>query len=116
VSFKAQIYAAREEWIEADKFRFLVRRVGDLPLAQLRSKTTEQFDFLIDLVRASIINWDRVTEADVAPGGGDQAVPFDSDTFMVWLEDQEEVWNAVLTGVLGVMERHRARKAEAKNG
>ncbi len=105
-----RIHAAREEWIDVGRFKFCVRRMADLPLARTRAATRgDNAAFVEAVVRGSIVDWQGVDEATLAPGGNDQPVPFSSELFMTWVEDQPDVWSGIVDAVLGVMARHRER-------
>lgn len=115
MDYKRRILAAREQDVTAGGRRFTVRRLGGLPLARIRSRNESQTDFVIDLVRESVVGWD-MDEAALFAGGGDSPVPFDTDLFMTWVEDQPQTWSELVTAVLEILERHRQQQeASAKN-
>lgn len=114
---RGRILAAREEWVEVEPHKFLVRRVAELPLARMRIATRgDNAAFIEALVRESIVDWQCVVEATLVPGGSDQPAPFDRDVFMTWVEDMPDIWSTLVERVLGVMARHRERiEATEKN-
>lgn len=114
--FKAKILASRERWVDACGYRFLIRRMADIPLARLWANTKGSGDFSIELVLRQVVGWDGITEAVLAPGGGDEPVPFDEELFRLWVEDRGDVFNALFDAVSAENQRHREAKEEAGNG
>jgi hypothetical protein len=109
-----KILAAREETITAAGHTFTVRRLAGLPLKVLQSRTRgDTTQFLIDLVRESVVDWD-MDEASLFPGGGDARVPFKTSTFMLWVEDNDDAWTAIVEAVLDMMARHNSRREAAE--
>lgn len=112
-AIRKKILAQREELVTSGRLRFLVRRPAELVIARLRRKCRDDADLVLELVRASVVGWDGVDEAALYAGGGDQQVPFDVETFMVWVEDEPEVYGDVASGILGVIQAHKARQEAA---
>ena len=110
-AIRRRILAQREEWVTAGRFRFLVRRPAELVIARLRRKHADSADFVLELVRTAVVGWDGIDEAALYAGGGDQPIPFDSETFIAWVEDQPEVYGDIAAGVLDAIQAHKARQA-----
>ena len=115
-AYKRRLLALREEQVVAGGRTFTVRRLGELAIARLREKHRgDSSAFVVDLVRQSVVGWD-MDEASLFVGGGDSAVPFDTDLFVTCVEDQADVYAGLANGILEMISRHREqREASAKN-
>jgi hypothetical protein len=109
-AIRKKILAQREEWVTTGRLRFLVRRPAELVVARLRNKNRDAAEFVLELVRAAVVGWDGVDEATLFAGGGDQPIPFDSETFIAWVEDQPDVYGDLAKAVLDVIQAHKARQ------
>lgn len=116
VDIKRRVLASREQQVTAGGRVFTIRRMADLPLARLREKHRgDAGAFLVDLVRESVVDW-QMDEQSLFAGGGDSPVAFDAEVFAVWVDDQPETFNDLVTAVLDQLNRHREQLADsAKN-
>jgi len=113
-SIRKKILAQREGWLQAGRFRFLVRRPAELAIARMRAKHRDNADFVLELVRSAVVGWEGVDEAALFAGGGDSPVAFDTDTFIAWVEDEPEVYGDLAAGVLNAIQAHKARQEAAE--
>ncbi len=51
-------------------------------------------------VLSLVIGWEKVTEADMLPGGDPHPLPFDADACAEWLSDRPDLFAAVADGVV----------------
>ena len=110
---RRKILAQREEWVTSGRFRFLLQRPAEHAVARLKRKHPDAVDFVHALVRAAVVGWDGVDAAALYAGGGDAPIPFDPETFMVWVEDQPDVYADVQAGVVGALMAHKERREAA---
>lgn len=103
-----RLRTAREEWVTAGGYDFLIRRPSALQLARWRDEADVPF------LGRVIVNWRGVRELDLVPGGDGAAVPFDVETCVEWLEDKPELYTALVVETQRIIEAHySAREAHA---
>jgi len=62
-----------------------------------------------------VIGWD-LKESDLVPGGVGEDVPFDTDAFVLWAEDNPQAWGDIMQGIVGAYQKHAAKlEADAGN-
>lgn len=102
--------AARERWVEVGGFGYKIRRPTELDIRRL---LRDGDDVGEALALQFVVDWRRVTEADIAPGvGGEDAVPFSVPAYREWIADRIEDLQQLASAV---WEDVRARR-EAKAG
>jgi hypothetical protein len=92
--------AAREQWVEAGGFRFLIRRPTDWELAKKAQGSR------FELVFEHVVDWDGVREADLIPGGSDEAQSFDAAVWRDFIADRPDLWERLLEAVIDACNRH----------
>lgn len=107
-----KLIAARESWIEAGKYRFKIRRPTEMQLIQLRRG--DQFEIGLDVIKRFVVDWDKVTEADLIPSGAADAVAFNADIYGAWIEDQPELWQAIADGIFAAIKSAEQKQADSK--
>lgn len=103
-----RLRAARETWVPAGGFEFLVRRPTVIGLARLQASSNDAF------VRAVVVNWRNVRECDVLPGGGPAPLEFDVDLCAEWLEDRPADYAALVAGIEAQIRARFEQLAEAE--
>lgn len=108
-----KIRKARESRLTVGDFTLTIRRPTDLESVEMRYTGNRE---AVCGVSRFVVDWHGVRELDIAPGGTDKEVPFDSDLFAVWIEDQPKLWEPLINGVLDAYKLHAAKhEADAKN-
>lgn len=103
---------ARETRIDVCGHKLTIRRPTQLDIAEL-SNTKDGFG-LRNMLRF-VVGWD-FKEIDLVPGGTSDQVKFDQDALLIWVEDNEQSWSAIMDGILDAYKSHAAKiEAEAKN-
>jgi hypothetical protein len=100
--------AARERWVEVGGFSYKIRRPTELEFLRL----LRDGDAVEQLGIHCVVDWRRVTEADLAPGvGGEDAVPFSAPAYFEWISDRSEDLRDLANAVLGEVKARREAKA-----
>lgn len=100
---------ARESVIEAGGFKFTVRRPTDMEAVLMGEQT------VLDILCRHTVGW-SLKEIDLVPGGSPVEAAFDADAFREWVQDQPEVFAALVDGIKGAYAAHaQQREAAAKN-
>lgn len=109
-----RLLEARQFWVDAGRFRFHVRRPTEMQL--MRMRRGNQIEIGLEIVRDQVIGWEGVTEADLVPAGGGEAVAFDALLYRTWIEDRPDLWQAIADRMFEVIEQHaKDLEAEVKN-
>lgn len=95
----SKLRAAREKWIDVGPIDLLLRRPTWYALASLSAQRAPDEAYL----QAAIVDWRRVLEINLVPGGTAVEVPFDIDTCMELLEDQPELWSKARDAVREIL-------------
>lgn len=99
-----RLRAARESWVSVGEYEVLVRRPTDVELFKARADDNSAF------VRRVVVDWRKVRELDVVPGGAAHPVPFDLDLCVEWLEDRPLLYAELVQKVETIIrERFEAR-------
>lgn len=100
---------SREFTVEVGGHKFTARRPTDCDAIELAGIGPVEF------VRRFVIGW-NLSELDVIPGGGPDAVPFDADLWAEWISDRPELWEPLAIPIMDAYSRHvEQREAAAKN-
>jgi len=100
-----RLRAARETWIEAGGFQFLVRRPTGFQLYKLQGDDSESY-YGERLIRAAIVGW-KVPGAAVLPGGTAEPLAFDPTLCVEWLEDKPGLFSEVVAAIQTIIDRYR---------
>jgi hypothetical protein len=104
---------ARETRLAIGDKTFTIRRPTDLEATEMRYSGTRE---AVQGIARFVVDWKGVTELDLYPGGEGKEAPFDSDLFVLWLEDHPEIWEDLINGVMAAYKAHEAkREAVTKN-
>lgn len=96
---------AREKWVEVGGKRYLIRRPTDLEFRRMLVSGQAVGE---ELALRCVVGWDRVLEADLAPGvGGDAPVPFTGDVYREWIADRLDDLVALSGAILGEVKARR---------
>lgn len=107
------ILAAREAQVTVGEWVFTIRRPDAMRSMSMAGMDGNALAELI--LRECVVDWKNVLERDlIGSGGSDQAVPFDSDDFVVWSRDRPEIWSPVVDAVVGAMQEWSSRVAESR--
>jgi hypothetical protein len=96
-----KLRASRESWIDLGAVDLLLRRPTRYALASFSARRAPDEDYL----RAAIVDWKRVQEIHLLPGGTAVDVPFDIDTCIEWLEDRTDLWSKAREALREVIQR-----------
>lgn len=100
---------SRETQVTVDGFTFTVRRPTDMEFVDMRNMTLKQGDFL----ERFVIDWQRVGEIDIIPGGTTVAVPFSTDLFMEWIADRPKLWAPLIEAIISSYNTHQKSQGDA---
>lgn len=104
-----KLLRAREKGVEVAGHTFTIRRPTDADVMIMRDKAP------LDFVTRFVVGWD-LKELDIIPGGGPEAVPFDTALWGAWVLDHPEVWDPLSMAIVESYESHvKAREESAKN-
>jgi hypothetical protein len=107
-SLKERLLAARQRTVEAGGFKFEVRRPTDVQILRLRRG--DPADVGQRFMAECVVGW-NLKELDVVPGGTDDDAPFDSEVFMVWVEDHIDLWDPIVSAIFDMVDEHRKKFA-----
>lgn len=103
-----KLRAARESWVTAGAFEFRVRRPTDVALYKAREEDNSDF------LRRVLVDWKGVRECDVLPSGGAQALAFEAEVAVEWLEDRPDLYAQIVAGVEALIRAHFQARADAE--
>lgn len=81
---------AREFKREVDGLMLVMRRPNEAEYARLERQGATRFQ----VAEQFVIGWEGVTEADLLPSGGSDALTFDRDAWSELLGARHELWDA----------------------
>lgn len=103
-----KIKKARESIVKINDVTFTIRRPTDFEaITQLEGTDTKE------VISRFVIGWDGVKELDLISGGSPELVPFSTDVFMEWAEDNVDVWPDLVDAITESYRAYRAKKEES---
>jgi hypothetical protein len=103
-----RLRAARETWVSAGGFEFLLRRPTAWELAQLDGQRGSFF------LRQTVVGWRGVRELDIVPGGEGIEVPFDPEVCEEWIKDRPEIMGALMDALRASVDAYFARREDSE--
>lgn len=117
-----KLRAARESWVTVEGVDLLIRRPTKAEVVRLTysavdapNRTTAAFDLMEQRLRLGVVGWRGVKESDIiGAGGGALEVAFDTNLFIEWARDREQLYGKAHEACLKVVEDHEARQGETE--
>ena len=103
-----RLRAARETWVAAGGFEFLLRRPTVWELAKLEG---QRGSFVL---REMVVGWRGVRELDIVPGGEGIEVPFDADLCEEWIKDRPEIMSALMDALRASIDAYFAKREDSE--
>jgi hypothetical protein len=101
--------AERETWVDVGAHGYQVRRPLALWLAAWRRDGADE----VALLRAVLVGWRGITEADLVRSGGPDAVPFDGDLAIEYLGDRAADVEAIVAALFKSLDARKAALEDA---
>ena len=98
-----QIRAARETWVTAGGFHFLIRRPTKYQLVRWSSDVG---DATTRVLRESVIGWKDIPGHLIAPGLDGSTPPFEMEAFLEWVGDRPDVMIEIGSAVNDTVTRY----------
>ena len=114
MDYLAKLRKGRESKVEVGGFVFTIRRPTDLEAIDLQT-VTSTLDGVRQVLRF-VVDWHGVKGTDIVPDGEDKAVPFDSELFAMWVEDQPAIWGDLVAAVYERYTTFTETRDDAGNG
>lgn len=112
----AKVIAARRRWVDLAGFGFEIQRPTDYDLAHIRArKLPDGVQVAVEMVKAHVVGWRGIKEADLVPGGGSDTPAFDARLWAAFIEDRPDLW-APLSEAIWAAVNERERELEALRG
>jgi hypothetical protein len=103
-----KIRKARETGVEIEGHAFTIRRPTDEEAQRFARDNAS----VLEIVKRFTIGWD-LTELELIPGGGPEAVPFDAALFAEWISDQPRLWDPLGNAILQAYQTHIDKRDDA---
>jgi hypothetical protein len=116
-AIKARMREAREKWVDAAGFGFLVRRPSNLDFMRLAARGLDEKQRKIEIVLASVRDWRGITEAVLLGAAADPASPpvaFDSEAFELFIGDHLEIVLELAGAIAELYQAQAVKDAEKK--
>lgn len=103
---------SRDRDVTVGKYTFTIRRPRKYDLAEMHESKASTYDMACRFV----VGWKGVTEADLVPAGGSDAVAFDSSIWEEWLADRPDFWEPIRTALMqSIVDHSEQLEADEKN-
>ena len=111
MSIIEKIRKARESTVEVDGHTFSYRRPTDI---QAQGMSYDSLQDAVKDVAGFYFDWD-MTELDLIPGGTGESVPFDSELFWEWVQDNPKYWEKLVKAVLDSYKEYCKKRDDSGN-
>lgn len=107
-----RILAARRRWVEVPGhpgWGFEIQRPTEYDLAEHRARgVKDKILNMVALVKAHVVGWRGIPEAELVPGGGADTPAFSAELFAAFIEDRPKLWAPLAQAIWNaVLERER---------
>jgi len=103
---------SRKVTVKVGKFKFIARRPTDGEASELRKNGLDRNT--LHVAREFVTGWEDVTEADVVPSGGPDAVPFYRQLWHEWCDDRPDFWEPIWNAVMDAYVLHAKNRKDAE--
>ena len=96
---------ARESNVIINDVTFTIRRPTDFEaITQLDNQSSR------DILSLFVMDWKGVKELDLIAGGSPEQVPFSTDVFLAWAEDNIEAWPLLVDAITEAYKAYKEKK------
>ncbi len=81
---------------------------------QIHEMVSTGKDKQMDVFERFVIGWEGFTALDLYPGGDNTKIPFDTELFIDWVEDNPDCWAALTKAITEASENYQKKIKQTK--